>query len=364
MSLWIQKKWVNQISSSLDRFKWVDNNVANCRCPLCGDSDYSEFKARGYFFVHKNTYIYKCHNCGFVKPLGKFIEIALPQYYKEYKLDMFKESSSMKLPTKESNKPEAVARQSGKSLSDRLSRKSEDDSKTNNELIIKDNGTYSSILNLPNKHPAVQYLLSRKIPKSKWDKIYYTDNYRKFIFVTFPDLKSKYKRLPKDRRIIFFMMSEDGKSINALQGRSIEDNPKIRYLTIKINENATKTFGLDSVDFNKPIFVLEGIIDALFLPNSIALCGGDVSYSLNSFPRSNTYILLDNEKRSQDTLNRMKKAIDMGFYVTFWTMPQNLKDINKMILNGFTVKDILHDVKINSFKGLQAKAKFTFWKKG
>ena len=39
------------------------------------------------------------------------------------------------------------------------------------------------------------------------------------------------------------------------------------------------------------------------------------------------------------------------------------KDINEMIVNGHTSDEIERIISSNTFKGLEAQAKFTFWKK-
>ena len=62
MSIYLDKKYINLISPTLEKFKWKKDNLANCRCPICGDSELSKTKARGYFFTSDNSYFYKCHN--------------------------------------------------------------------------------------------------------------------------------------------------------------------------------------------------------------------------------------------------------------------------------------------------------------
>ena len=64
MSLWIDKKYLKLVSSRFRNYKWKDDKLLNHSCPYCGDSSQNELKARGYHFVYKDTYVYKCHNCG------------------------------------------------------------------------------------------------------------------------------------------------------------------------------------------------------------------------------------------------------------------------------------------------------------
>ena len=60
MSSFIDKKYINLLSPQLERFKWKKMDVANCRCPLCGDSQKNKSKARGFFFKKKNDFFFKC----------------------------------------------------------------------------------------------------------------------------------------------------------------------------------------------------------------------------------------------------------------------------------------------------------------
>ena len=55
MSYYIDKKYINLASASLSQFKWKKEDLANCRCPICGDSQKNKTKARGYFFKKNIT---------------------------------------------------------------------------------------------------------------------------------------------------------------------------------------------------------------------------------------------------------------------------------------------------------------------
>ena len=53
-----------------------------------------------------------------------------------------------------------------------------------------------------------------------------------------------------------------------------KEQPK--YLTIKLDENKQKVYGLDKVNFQKPIYITEGPIDSLFIDNCLAAGGADL----------------------------------------------------------------------------------------
>jgi DNA-directed RNA polymerase subunit RPC12/RpoP len=90
MCLIIDKKYVNILSSSLEKFAWKKKDLANCRCPYCGDSQKNKRKARGYFYVKKNDMFYRCHNCGIGTTIYKFLEYVSPVLAKEYSLERWR----------------------------------------------------------------------------------------------------------------------------------------------------------------------------------------------------------------------------------------------------------------------------------
>ena len=96
MSVYIDKKFLNQISPVLEKFKWKKDNLANCRCPICGDSKKNPNKCRGFFFQKGSDYFYKCHNCGASHTLYKFLEIVAPAVCKEYQLERYRSGQNGK----------------------------------------------------------------------------------------------------------------------------------------------------------------------------------------------------------------------------------------------------------------------------
>jgi len=94
---YIDTKYIQLVSASLENFKNKGNGVYNMRCPFCGDSQTNKSKARGYIFQKENKPIFKCHNCGQGATLNNFIKHVNPSLAKEYALERF--------GTKERRKP-------------------------------------------------------------------------------------------------------------------------------------------------------------------------------------------------------------------------------------------------------------------
>ena len=55
--------------------------------------------------------------------------------------------------------------------------------------------------------------------------------------------------------------------------RGLGSNP-IKYLTIMLEDDLPKIFGLDKID-KEPLYVVEGPFDSTFLENSMNMCGSD-----------------------------------------------------------------------------------------
>ena len=152
-------------------------------------------------------------------------------------------------------------------------------------------------------------------------------------------------------------MYDEDKILIGFQGRSLGPN-SVKYITVMIKDDAPKIYGLDKIDCQKPIFVIEGPFDATLVENSVAMCGSDLD--LRSFGWSDYIYVYDNEPRNREIVNRIAKTIDRGDKVVIWPTTVEEKDINDMVLGGQNIMSVLES---NTYSGLQAKVKFNNWKK-
>ena len=125
-----------------------------------------------------------------------------------------------------------------------------------------------------------------------------------------------------------------------------------------LDDDSPKVYGLDRINENKKIYVVEGPLDSLFVENCIAMVGADLD--LRTFGWSNYIYVYDNEPRNREIIERIDKTISRGDQVVIWPSTINEKDINDMTMSGHNVKDLLES---NTCSGLEAKLKFTTWKK-
>lgn len=340
MSLYIDKKFVSLVSPKLERFKQKSEFLWNCRCPICNDSSKNKLKARGYFYRRKSDLFYTCHNCGTSLSLGNFLKTIDQSLYREYQMERFKNESTGNVA-----KPDfAMAKIK--------------------PVFASKTTTQESKINLPTigslkeDHVAKQYLLKRKIPRDRLDDIFYADNFKAFVLEV---LHNYDKSLYDEPRIIFPFYDAD-KKLLGFQGRAVGES-KVKYITIKLDDDNKKVFGLDRVDFSKKIYVVEGIIDSLFLNNSIALMDASL-HKVRSVLGDHDYILVpDRDVRNKEVMRCVAKMIDMKYNVCL--LPNNLsgKDLNDYIMAGGDQSTLQHLIDQNTFQDLRLKLEFEMWKK-
>ena len=320
----IDTKYIGLVSSRLQKFKKVKADLYNFRCPICGDSQKHKNKARGYIYAIKNNANFKCHNCGASLSLNNFIKKLDTTLHKQYCLEKFKEGHSggknfvVEEPKLEFKKP--------------VFRKKIDLPKASDVKIAK------------------QYLDNRKLDSTKF---YYTDKFKEWTNTQ----KQTFDYIGKDESRIIIPMYDTEKKLIGFQGRSLVPN-SVKYITIMIDDDAPKIYGLDKIDKTKPIYIVEGPFDASLVENAVAMCGADVD--IGSFGWSDYIYVYDNEPRSKEITARIAKTIDRGDKVVIWPSSLQEKDVNDMILGGHKVMSMLIS---NTYSGLEAKIKFNIWKK-
>lgn len=341
--------YLDKISPYLINFSEKGNNLWACSCNYCGDSKSNKRKTRGYFHIgDEGNLIYSCRNCSVALPLGAFIKDNFPNIYLQYKLDVFSKKD-VKLVIK----PKPT--------------ESEIKLKSLRKKIIEQPKNYQSIVSLDDSHTAKLYLTGRAIPDLS--EFGYTDNFKNYVAeVTNND--ERYKSLAEDKRIIIPLILPTGQMVG-FQGRDLKDKSSLRYITIKMpqyEDEYVKIFGLNNYDKNKAGFIVEGPFDSKFLPNAIGMCG--TSLDSNVIKRGlvipkNNIIIIDNEPRNKQIVQRMEQYVDAGFriYIPPTTINTSDKDINKMILAGWTKQQLVELFVKNSYTGIKAKIQIKKWAK-
>ena len=328
---YIDTKYLNIISPYLQQFKKKGDNLWNFRCPYCGDSQKSRTKARGFVFRKKNDLFYKCHNCGVGASLGNLIKTVDSKTYKDYIFERYKKG----VETRSSPQPEFKF----------------------NAPVFRKKGILEglqSIKNLPDDHPARQIVERRKLPLESLSDLYLCESFFKF---TNSIIKGKFPSLDGDHPRLLIPFRDESGEVFAYQGRAF-GNEQPKYITIKIDEERDKIFGLDKVDKSKPILVVEGPLDSLFLDNCIAVAGANFSNI-----EGDLIIIFDNEPRNKEINKQIEKTIDQGKSVCLWPDSMTHKDINDMIIAGYTKEQVQEIITNNTFSGASAKLRFAEWRK-
>jgi hypothetical protein len=336
MSLFIDLKYIHMVSVKLDRFQDKGNYLFNFRCPICGDSERKKNKMRGYLYRKDNDMFYRCHNCDYGTTIANFLEKVDQLLYKEYVMEKFVKKDE---PKKEPNPEYAF---DFKPEFDKPAR-------------LIDN-LMDRLDKLPDDHEAVKYVKSRMIPESQFHKLYYVDDIR-----TLSQLNSKYKEALniKQPRLSLPFLTPDGQLTGmALRGMRGEN---LRYINLVVKEEM-QIFGLDEVDTNKEVYVVEGPIDSLFLDNAIA-CVGTAFGKVDKLGLTHFTVVFDNQPRNKEVCALIHKQIKLGNKVCLWPEYVAEKDVNDMILSGLTKEEIHSIISMNTYEGLEAELQFTQWRK-
>jgi len=283
-----------------------------------------------YFINDGKGYRIHCHNCGASMNFRGFLKTINNELFEQYNRELILEKYGE--PEKQTfnfTRPKFAA--AGNPL---------------NQL--------KRISQLTSSHPVKLYVEGRLIPHNKHYKLFYAPKFNEWTNSMVPG------KLNTDRdepRLVIPFLSET-KEMFGYQGRAL-NNSKLRYITIILDESKPKIYGLDTVDYNKTFYIVEGPIDSLFLDNAIAMAGSDTNINFNS----NAVFVYDNEPRNREIVQKLEKIIERNFSVVIWPDSIKYKDINDMALNGMSQHDIMSVISSNTYTNLQAKLKFMQWKR-
>ncbi len=303
---YIDTKYINLVSVRLNKFAEKKRGLYNFRCPYCGDSQKYKNKCRGYLFLKKNDIIFKCHNCGVGRSLANFLKDQDINLHDQYVMERYKSG----LTGKATNTPDPV-------------------------------------FDFPKPTFKKKEICSELTKLSDLNKSHKWTNQHKKVF----------KNIKNDEPRIIIPLRDEKGALFGFQGRSLGKNP-LKYITIMLDEESPKIYGLDKVDTSQTVYIVEGPFDSTFVKNSVALCGSDGDV-VNLKGGKKVYVY-DNEPRNKEIVRRVKQRIDGGESVIIWPNYISEKDINDMVLGGHNVQSVLE---LNTYSGLEAKLKFNNWKK-
>jgi len=335
MSLYIDKKYISLLAPKLDKFRQKSEYLWNFRCPVCGDSQKNKLKMRGYIYRRKSDLFFTCHNCGTGHSFGNLLKMVDRSLYSQYQMERFKNESA------------------GNTAKPDFSMLMEKPVFNTQKKI-----NLPTIESLPITHAGRAYVKDRFIPKERWVDLYYAEDFDLFVKDIFPEYD---KKLYAEPRLVIPFYDEKN-ILLGFQGRALV-NSKVKYITIKLSDDNLKVYGLDRVDKTKKIYVVEGPIDSMFLQNSLAMMDASLYNVISTVGNYDYTFVFDNEPRNKDVCKHMQKTIAIGKSICIWPKHLDMKDINEMILRGYSPAMIQGIIDSNTFSLLKAQLEFGSWSK-
>lgn len=344
MSKHIQKKYIDLISDRLERFKWEGayQDIARCRCPLCGDSKKSKYKTRGYFYTTSNgNYAYKCHNCGARVSLLEFLNIMDNSIAQNYRRETFLYKKNYGWDT------EKISDSNGSLLNTDLFKQT-----------VSFNDSVPDAIKALDSDIALDYLQRRKIPEKYWKDLYYTDHFQRWVNTNISSGKFQ-KLVESDKRLIIPFRTHK-KKIYAYQGRTLEDS-YLRYITINEYKKPL-VYGLDRCNTKEKVYIFEGPIDSMYVENSLACAGANLKRLAGL---SNAVFVFDNQPRNVEIVKIIEELLKSNPNISMCLFPDNIeeKDIGELVESGYSLVDVKNFIDENTYTGMKARLKFIQWKK-
>ncbi len=333
---WLEEKYIGILGLRLRNFKRKGPRLWNFSCPLCGDSPTDSRKARGFVYDAKGELNYCCKKCGVSTTFRNFLKKYDSMLYTEMRMEIMGNRAEVKRQVEEAQwRP----------------------------LFTKDEAIKGllKVSSLPDHDPVRQLVLARHIPPKLHYKLYRCPNFCAHTNKLIPGKFSEWSVAHDETRLLIPFINKSGK-VHAYQGRSLSDSSLARYLTIQLMDDVPLLYGLDTVNPNYYYHVLEGPIDAMFLPNAVATAGGDLVSAIQDLPKERAVICYDNERRSPQTIQKMRMAVQHGYSLCIWPRSFEHKDINDAILKGYTTEQLTDIIKQNTFKDLVAEAELSDWR--
>ena len=301
---------------NIDNLIKKSDYLYNCKCPLCGDSKKNLRKRRGYIYLKNNDWLFHCHNCNIHISFKQFlykIDIVL---YKKWLFDELK-NDNIEVICKEN-----IENNDNDYINPNLFQFY----KLNDNFL--NNNYYKPIVEKINN-----YLIERKMEFIK-DKVYLSLNNKWFLRIIFP--------------------IEDKNGMYGFQARTINKKNNIRYLTYYHNKEKAKLYNYYHVNKNNYIYVLEGLIDSLFIENSIAMLTSKLNFintDLENYKDKLIFIFDNDETGKIRTEEYLKKNYRCLIFPKKW---QKYKDINDIIINeNIDKKELINTlIELSDLNGL------------
>ncbi|MEI0550874.1 CHC2 zinc finger domain-containing protein [Brachyspira intermedia] len=158
-------------------------------------------------------------------------------------------------------------------------------------------------------------------------------------------------------RLIIPYFDIDGENINSIQGRSIDEEIKPKYLFNKYAKDSI--YNIHKLSNIKDIIICEGVIDALSLERlgycAIAIAGVSKINILEQYDilkKYNIYSFSDNDKAGKKLIKDIYKLDNYkgAFLINSFTKDNNIKDINELLVKSNIKTFKIDNIEYNYFE--------------
>lgn len=336
-----KERYRRKIDVFSDRFNFC--------CPCCGDSATDIRKKRGNLYL--NSLNFHCYNCGSHMGINYFLH--------RFGEDL---SNDDKIAVHE-------IQQNAKKFEKRVSSNQSSMSfKILNKVAIPKQIFFKALgITSPYKNEFVSdYLKSRKIDIQNWKYFAFNGNTKELYILNLStgggvigyqirQLDNKSIKARYMSRCLTKMYDElfnrDVTGIvekllkqETLGEKYIEQEDGIENIIANLDK-ISGMFNIMNIDMNLPVTIMEGPIDSLSIPNSIALQGA--SKKLDGFfdGMDNVRYLFDNDKTGKEMsirkLKEHKKVFLWGMYLNILNTREKIKDMNDLQKKNLLKPDIV-----------------------
>jgi len=310
----IDRKFCLLLGQQLTGWKDLGNNRYVFRCPICGDSKKNPNKRRGNIYEVSDEAFFKCHNCGSSKSLYGLLAAVSPSLKDQYRIEKFRGSKASSL----------------EELMSSYSREISEASRKTNPL---DNAFRVS--SLPEDHKAIVYLRGpkRRISDYWFDDLYYTENLKEFMSSV--ECANDDMKIPEMEAILIPFFDEGG-VLMYIQARNLDQTSSFRYITLKMSPDGVKIWGMDRVNWSRPVFVLEGPFDGMQVDNAVAVAGASIASVvkyLRGKAKDRLILVFDKDfQKNPQLYASYRKCIDYGYEVVAYDNEFVGKDVTETVI--------------------------------
>lgn len=352
MSLMLDRQFLNYVSNQLERFKPVSSSTWVFKCRFCDGSTSSPNKLTAYWITRDTGLFYYCHCCQTNYPMWKYLKETDPHQYNEYQKQNYMENAYKKTDSPKTTRKAHLdlKHRSVPTTSDTILNVYSDALK---------GSPFELLSNLPDDHSTKEYLRSRKIPESQWNRLAYIPRMGD-VATWHPDYVNLKKS--KDSRLVIPLINRDMKLVGATC-RALNSNAQ-RYVELKFALDEPMVFGMELIKNEETKYVFEGCMDSMLLDNSIGIGGLALAkVGTLGFDKQSTILIPDNQPKHRNVVAAIDKMLNAGYKVCMLPPKYRGKDFNDMLISGeIAIDNIKEIIDTNSYQGLYGKLFFGKWR--